>query len=183
MKEYKEYKRPYVAELDQVIITRPEPDTALIEYKEEYVYSVNLKIGPKMKNMTDQEILDAHNNCILARQEYARGYKHVAIEIPEGSPQVEYSNTTCKWHARGDVLRCKIAWSIETDEASFIIDDKEFSLREFSDIISAYEGWGMRLMFVPDDELHQQHSIVIKNPDEEKASIMLNNDMLSDDLH
>ena len=59
------YENPYIAELDEVTITR-EGNTAIIEYKKENVSGVNFKIGDKIHRMSDQDILDLHNDGIQA---------------------------------------------------------------------------------------------------------------------
>jgi len=33
-------------------------------------------------------------------------------------------------------------------------------------MISTFGGWGMRVAFVPDDELHEEPEIVVKEPEE-----------------
>jgi hypothetical protein len=46
------------------------------------------------------------------------------------------------------------------------IDDKEFTLEEFGTMLTTFSGWGMRIVFVPEDELAKQPDIVIKDPQE-----------------
>jgi hypothetical protein len=36
-------------------------------------------------------------------------YVHIAIEIPQGEPQIEYFELGDQWTPRGDVLRCVIS--------------------------------------------------------------------------
>lgn len=64
--KYERQKRPYIAKLDEVIITR-EGDTAIIEYETPHISSVHFKIGDKMHHMSDQDILDLYNDGIRAR--------------------------------------------------------------------------------------------------------------------
>ena len=45
-------KKPYVATIDQVMITR-DGDDAIIEYMELNVRTVHLKIGPEMEQRTE----------------------------------------------------------------------------------------------------------------------------------
>ena len=82
----------------------------------------------------------------------AARYRHVAVEIV-GRPQIEYSKECRQWVPRGDVLRCVIAW--KDGEPAIEIDDTELSLREFGEMLLTREGWGMRVVFVPDGELHK----------------------------
>ncbi|MBN1548765.1 MAG: hypothetical protein JW902_19095 [Syntrophaceae bacterium] len=44
------------------------------------------------------------------------------------------------------------------------IDNSVFSLEEFGTMLTTFSGWGMRIVFVPEDELAKQPDIVIKDP-------------------
>jgi hypothetical protein len=44
------------------------------------------------------------------------------------------------------------------------IDNRVFSLEEFGTMLTTFSGWGMRIVFVPEDELAKQPDIVIKDP-------------------
>jgi hypothetical protein len=52
------------------------------------------------------------------------------------------------------------------DEVFVYIDDKELTLREFGKLLSTYAGWGMRIIFVPDEELEKDPKIEIREPEE-----------------
>lgn len=124
-----------------------------------------MKIGPELAHMSDQEILDCHNSAIRAMQHSVATYKHRAVEVPAGRPQLEYSEQCDQWVPRGDVLRCVIH-----DEDGRIpvieIDDREFNLEEFGTLLTAFSGWGMRIVFVPDNELEKPPVIVLKDPND-----------------
>jgi hypothetical protein len=156
-------KKPYVASLDQVNISR-EGDHAIIEYKEPNVISVNLVIGPEVHDMDDRRILHLHNSHILAQQEMARAYKHVAVEIPEGKPQIEHFEKGSQWVPRGDVLKCVISDGGPDGEATVFVDDRELSLAEFGGLLGTFAGWGMRITFVPDDRIHETPVSEIRDP-------------------
>ncbi|MBI3768364.1 MAG: hypothetical protein HY271_07680 [Deltaproteobacteria bacterium] len=66
-------KRPHVASLDEVRITR-HGDEAIIEYADEKVWTAHLKLGPAVQRMTDEEILDRWNECVLAQEQVAAEY-------------------------------------------------------------------------------------------------------------
>ena len=71
------------------------------------------------------------------------GNKHVAVEVPLGSPQIKYFARRYQWCPRGGVLRCLV----EDDENGQLvvgIDDQELSLEEFGRMLTTYVGWGMR---------------------------------------
>lgn len=156
-------KRPYVARLDQVRITR-EPDGALIEYVEPGYGSTSFKLGEIVQGMTDQEVLDAFNDTIEAMQRERAHYHHVAVEIPPGKAQLEYYGRGGYWVARGDVLRCEISDGGPDNEPIIYIDDHELSWDEFGEALGSFAGWGMRLIIVPDDELDQTPRIAIREP-------------------
>ena len=37
-------------------------------------------------------------------------------------------------------------------------------------MLTTYAGWGMRIEFVPDDELHERPKLKIQDPDETKGA-------------
>jgi hypothetical protein len=156
-------KKPHIATLGEVIISR-NGDYAEITYRDETVGGVNLKIGPDVARMTDHEILDCHNETILAMQQPVASYKHRAVEVPPGSPQVYFSELCDQWSPRGDVLRCVI--HDEGRRPVIEIDDRDFTLEEFGAMLTTYSGWGMRIVFVPDNDLEKSPVIVVREPEE-----------------
>ncbi len=158
----------YIASLDEVRISR-DGDAANIEYIEDNVIGQRLIIGPQIEQMTDQEILDEHNEHIRTASEMAHEFRHKALlEIPLNRPQVEYFDKGYQWVPRADVLRCFITTDTETGDTAIIIDDQEFSLEEFGAMLSTREGWGMRIAFVEEDKLHQQPKIKVREPEEDE---------------
>jgi hypothetical protein len=137
-----------VATLDQVRI-RWEGEYAIIEYLEPAVSTTRLRIGPRVRHMTLGEILALHNSVLQSQQETAESCHHVAIEVPEGRPQIRYHAGATQWVPRGDVLRCVLA-----DDANgglvVYIDDRELSAEEFCGMLKTFAGWGMRVVFVPE---------------------------------
>jgi hypothetical protein len=177
----KQPKRPYIAKMDEVLITR-QGETAVIEYKEPNVGGTNLVLGPKIHDMSDEDILKCHNDCIDAQLEFMRNYKYVATEIPPGKSQVKYFSPGGYWTMRGDVLRGYI--SSQNGETSILVDDKEFTLQEFGKLLSCFEGWGMRIIMVPEDETHQSPPIEVKEPEDDKeGSIILAEEFISKTNH
>ena len=156
-------KKPYVATMDQVRISRDEHG-AIIEYAEENVSTTHLVLDPnKMAGMTDEDILELHNDCIERQQALADSYEWIATEIQPGRPQVKRDRRSGHLVSRGDVLRCHITdcTSDEPDPVAIYIDDQEYTLREFGEILRMYAGWGMRVVFVPDDEVHEEPVISV----------------------
>jgi len=159
-------KERYIVRLDEVRITR-EGDCAIIEYKEPDVTTTHLKIGPAIAGMSDEAILELFNDTLRAQAQLAAEYKHVAVEVPLGSPQIRYAARSEQWVPRGGVLRCLI----EDDENRQLvvrIDDHELSLEEFGKLLVTYAGWGMRIEFVPEDEVHRRPTHVVREPKPEQ---------------
>lgn len=160
-------KRPYIASLDQVRISR-EDDGAIIEYVEPGIVTTHFKLGPAVRAMTDREILDRFNECLTANQERRAEYEHVAIEIPPGKPQIEYFDKGDQWTPRGDVLRCAISDGGPGNELIIHIDDRDLSWTEFGRLLTTYAGWGMRVIFVPEDETQIEPHIEVREPREDE---------------
>ncbi|HAT8606365.1 hypothetical protein SC040_15390 [Legionella pneumophila] len=180
MKKYTKIKRPHVAELHEVIITR-QGDAAIIEYKEKGIGATHITIGHEIDQMSDNDILLCHNSFIALQLQSMKDYQHVATEIPIGESQVEYFEPGGYWTARGDVLRCCIG--SDNHQATVIIDDKEFSMDEFGKLLSAYEGWGMRIVIVPEDEIHKTPLIEKKNPPSKKETPIFIPECIVSKLH
>jgi hypothetical protein len=157
-------KRPHVASLDEVRITR-EGEYAVIQFADSRISTTNLKLGRNVQRMTDQQILDCFNDCIRAQEQAAAEYEHVAVEIPPGKPQIEYFEKGYQWTPRGDVLRCVISDGGPNNEPIIYIDDRELSWHEFGRLMTTYAGWGMRIVVVPDDELHEEPQIEVREPE------------------
>jgi len=159
-------KKRYIARLDEVIITR-ELAAAVIRYKEPGIMTTHLTIGPKVATMTNAEILDLHNECRRTQAELAASYRHVAVEVPLGSPQIEYEPRSRQWVPRGSVLRCLIN-SDEDNTAVVEIDDHELDAEAFSRMLTVYAGWGMRIEFVPEDDIHRRPAHEVREPDKKE---------------
>jgi hypothetical protein len=162
-------KQPYVASADQVRITR-NGDDAVIEYADESVSTTHLKIGAeKLAGMTDEELLAFWNSHIEAAEDHRQSLSYTATEIPVGKPQVEFFERGNQWTPRGHVVRCQIlsdaAIPPNVDEPFVSIDGRDFTLGEFMTMVGTFGGWGMRIEFVPDDELHERPKLKVREPD------------------
>jgi len=153
--------RPRVATFDEVRISRDGED-AIIEFIDATTATTHLKLGVEVHEMTDQEILDQFDAVMRAQQQMAAEYKHVAVEVPSGSPQIKYFERSDQWVPRGAVLRCLI--DDDEDGAVITIDDRELSAREFGRLLNTYAGWGMRIVFVPEDEIDKPPRIEVREP-------------------
>ncbi len=159
------FKKPYIATLGRVTIKR-EKEHALIEYPEPDVGGVHLQIGPKVQEMTDEEILALHNQILETQAEMSAAYKHVAVEIPPGKPQLRWFYEGGYWTPRGEVLRCEVSDN-EEGETVIYIDDIELSMEEFGKVLSCFAGWGMRVAIVPENEVEKEPRIEVREPKEE----------------
>ena len=159
-------KKPRVAKLADVIISK-KGEYADIEFREPGISGMNLKIGPKLDKMTNKQILTLFNKTVGASEEMRRTYVHGPVEIPVGKPQVKYHARADQWSPRGDVLRCIIDDGGPDCEATIWIDDREFSLEEFGRLLLTHAGWGMRIVFVPDDETEKVHAMEIREPEDD----------------
>jgi hypothetical protein len=79
----------YIAAMDEVTVTR-DGDCARIEYKEAGIAVTTLEIGPEIAEMSDSEIVEAHNQVLRNEAKQATEYKHAIFEVPLGSAQIEY---------------------------------------------------------------------------------------------
>ena len=89
--------------------------------------------------------------------------------MPLGSPQIKYFARGNQWCPRGRVLRCLVG-DDENGQLVVGIDDQELSLEEFGRMLTTYAGWGMRIEFVPDDQLHRRPALEVREPDPENES-------------
>jgi hypothetical protein len=154
--------KPYPVTFDQVRITR-EGETATVEYIDGQISTVSLRIGPELAEMSDQQILDQHNQMLQAQRALADSIDWTAVEVPPGSPQVDYFEDGEQWVPMGGVLRCLIN-DDEHGHAIIEIDGREFTMEAFSRLLATYAGWGMRITFVPEDEVEQQPTIEVRKP-------------------
>lgn len=159
-------KKPRTARLDEVRISR-EGEYASIEFREPGISGVNLHLGPKVQTMTDRQILLVFNRSVRAMEEMSKNYVHRPVEIPAGKPQIRYFADGDQWVPRGDVLRCVIDDGGPDGEAIIWIDDRELSLKDFGRLLTTHAGWGMRIVFVPDDDIESMHPIEMREPEED----------------
>lgn len=151
--------------IDEVKISR-EGKSVVFTYADDQLTGRRLRVGSELGEMTDVEILELHNDVTRTIQERKQSYDHVAVEIPVGQSQIEYSEQIKQWNMSGDVLRCYLEDTTNKEtgarEPIVEIDDKTLSWQEFGKMLSTFAGWGMRLVIVPDDELHEIPDIQVK---------------------
>jgi hypothetical protein len=64
------------------------------------------------------------------------------------------------------VLRCLIH-DHELDQLVVEIDEQKLSLEQFRKLLTTYAGWGMRIEFVPEDEVHRRPAREVREPNPE----------------
>ncbi len=161
-------RKPEIATLDQVRISR-EGDDAVIEYRDPTIATTYFHIGPALRTMSDQEVLDSFNDMLRGEDERCAALpEHVAVEIPAGHPQVRYFARGDQWVPRGAVLRCVIDDAGPDGEAVIHIDDHSLSLPDFGRLLCTYAGWGMRITFVPEESLAVPPQITVGEPDDDE---------------
>lgn len=162
-------KRPRIARLDEVNIRR-EGEYAIVEFRDGKIGATHIKLGPKVHKMTDDEILLLFNQTIaLQIRMRDESGEYVAIEVPPGSPQVKACPESVNgWVPRGGVLRCSLMDGGGDDGSlpTIYIDEEEFSWEDFGRMLCVYAGWGMRVVFVPDDELEMTPKVSVREPKE-----------------
>jgi hypothetical protein len=154
-----------VASPDEVRITR-DGDYAVIAYADPKVATTRFQLGAEsLSKMTDDEVLEVWNEGVEATEDFIRSQEFTATEVAIGKPQVKFHKECQQWVPRGHVLRTVIMTDagVEPDlnEVFVSIDDRDFTVAEFVGMVGTYGGWGMRITFVPDDEIHIEPKIKV----------------------
>ena len=159
-------KRPRPASPDQVRITR-EGETAVIEYADPSIRVVNLRVGSSLAEMTDAEVLELFNDMLEAQAEIAAGVDPTLTEIPPGLPQIEYSERSGQWVPRGQVLRCHIDDDAE-GRPVIHVDDVELDFEAFGRMLLTFCGFGMRIVFVDEEDVNDEPEIMVREPEDKE---------------
>jgi hypothetical protein len=53
--------------------------------------------------MSDAEVLEEYNECVIAQELVAASYHHIAVEVSPGQPQLKYFAPGDQW---GSSWRC-----------------------------------------------------------------------------
>lgn len=151
----------------EVRITRT-ADTAIIEHADPSVWTRHVRFGAELATMTDADVLAAHNRMLAAEAEAIASHENVCIEVPVGQPQIEFEDRSNQWVPRGEIVRCRIGDGDEVDGEPSVtigIDDHELTLAEFGRMLLTYNGWGMRIAFVPEEYVHEHPEVDVREPD------------------
>ena len=163
------FRRQPQSTIDQVRISRDgsrDGEYALIEHADPAYGSVNLKLGPEIANLTDREILDVFNDIIVAQEASIADPANRPIEIPKGRPQIEWLEDLQQWSVRGHVLKCEVS-DDEDGNLVVYVDDKELDAEAFLQLIRPFAGWGMRITFMEESQIHDEPEVIVRAPDDE----------------
>lgn len=128
-----------------------------------------IDFGYDIEMMSDNDILEFYNNMLEVNAERASRYVHVAEEIKLGESQIKYSERSSQWTLNGDVLRCIVDYDEKHENIGIAIDDHLLSLGEFGRMLQAYQGWGMRIEFVPEDEINSRPQLEVVALEDSRA--------------
>jgi hypothetical protein len=115
--------------------------------------------------MSDSAIVDIHNQDLRTKAKQAAEDKHVVYELPLGSAQIEYFARCDQWVPKSSVLRCQITLD-EHGQIIIGIDERRLRLKQFGKLLASHQGWGMRIEFVPTDEVHHRPTLQVRQPND-----------------
>jgi hypothetical protein len=126
---------------------------------------VNLKLGPEIAVMSDLEILQVFNDVIAAQEASIADPANRPVEIPKGRPQIEWLEQYQEWSTRGHVLKCVVSDN-EDGDLVFYVDDQELDAEAFLRLIRPFAGWGMRITFMDESQIHDEPEVILRDPDD-----------------
>lgn len=117
-----------LAKMADIIRIKRNDEYACIEFSDPNRPKTNLRIGPEIENMSDDDILLLYNRVIISMiRKRDEAPKRKAIEIPVGHLQLRHNpGFINEWSPKGAVLRC-ILESGDDDEPVVHIDDQEYN--------------------------------------------------------
>ncbi len=149
--------RPRIATPENASISR-DGERAIVRFNDNKAAgAIYLEIGEAINSMDDLEILELHNDVVRAQLKSAAIWR--PFEVSDGYPQIKFDKEVAAYVAEGHVLRCLIEAGSQLGQSSqyrqpkIVIDKHELTLAEFGELLSQFEGWGMRVTFVPEDRL------------------------------
>ena len=91
----------------------------------------------------------------------------VAVEIPMGKPQLKYEERSDQWVPRGHVVKGVVLGGNgdRLDDECVTVDGKDLTVREFVRMMSTFGGWGFRLVFVADTDIHEEPEVEVREPE------------------
>jgi hypothetical protein len=137
---------------------------AHIDFIDPSYMSRRIEIGSTLSSMTDAEILRIHNDIVFSEQASIRQSR--PTEIEDGGVQIRFDKASGSWVPESDVLRCELTSGEEPHDLVVRIDDQDLSWAQFGRMVSSYRGWGMRVTFLPEEQLFKPPAteIIEKSP-------------------
>jgi hypothetical protein len=132
-----------------------------IDYRVGAIPATHLEMDPKIVDLSNGEIIEEYNECLRDEAKLATERRHVAIEVPLGGTQMEYFARSDQWAPKGGVLRCLIK-DDERGQVIVQIDEQELRLKQFGTLLATYTGWGMRIEFMPENEVHRRPVLQVR---------------------
>lgn len=157
-------RRPTYSTIDQVHISR-DGEYAIITHADNAYGTVHLRLGHQIEAMTNLEILEVFNDIIAAQEASIADPANRPVEIPPGRPQIEWLDREQVWLMRGHVLKCVIS-DDEDGNLIFYVDDHELDAEAFLRLIRPFAGWGMRITFVDESQIHDEVEVIVRDPDD-----------------
>jgi hypothetical protein len=164
-------KTAHPASLSEEIHVTREGDEVELEWADPGIPVVRFFVGrDRMEHLTDGELVEIWKEGGATGDARPDG-SYVATEIPQGRPQIERAAGMGAWVPRGTVLRCRVEGHLESEsERGFVnVDGKALSLKQFGRLLSIFEGWGMRIEFVPEKELGARPQVRVQDPKTSKG--------------
>ena len=119
--------------------------------------------------MTDADIVALYNGILEFKGDSWQEWNKTVIEEPPGEPQIDYHENSDQWVPRGEALRCIVGDGGPEGKVIIHIDDKELSLGDFGRMLTVYAGWGMRIVFVPEEFVTENPTVKVRKPEEERV--------------
>lgn len=124
-------------------------------------------LGPEINALADIDILDLYNDIIEAQEASIADPANRPTEIPKGRPQIEWSEEFQDWLIRGEVLKCELS-DDEDGNLVVYVDDKELDADAFLQLIRPFAGWGMRISFMDESQIHDDPGVILRDPDDDE---------------
>jgi hypothetical protein len=140
-------KKPTYTLMDQVRITRKGND-AIIDHADPNLSGARIT---GIATMSDAEIVEMYNEILDTQWGLLQQWDKTVVEEPPGEQHIDYHETSDQWVPRGEVLCGIIGDGGPNGEVTIHIDDQELSLAEFGRLLRVHAGWGMRIVFVPEE--------------------------------
>ena len=109
---------------------------------------------------------DARIPVYLLLQKLAAGES--AETLLEAYPQLSRADLQAVWeYPARSAAELDLIHDDEHHQAVIEIDEQALPLQQFGKLLTTYAGWGMRIEFVPKDEVHRRPVLEVREPESE----------------